>query len=97
MANVYDIEGMKSGKEKIEYELRNFQREKEKLDRIMQTVVNQYFIDDTSRRFIQRYNREAKKNADELEDMLVRFVNFLGQCTKKYSNAIDNGNSNLSL
>jgi len=96
MANIYDVNRMKSGVSGIEKQMKTYHNAKVQMDRIMADLDQKTWDDDNYRRFYNRYQREAKPAAEELEKTIDDIVKLLQQCAKKYSNAIDNGNSRLS-
>lgn len=97
MAYKYDPPHMKSGADSIEKEIRTFNQIKQNMDSIVHSMSSKSWDDATNRRFVQRYNNDAKKAAEDLSKTMAEFASLLKQCAKKYGNAIDNGNSNLSV
>lgn len=97
MAYKYDPPRMKSGADSIEREIKTFNQLKQSMDSIVSSMSSKSWNDATNRRFVQRYNNDAKKAAEELSKTMSEFASLLKQCAKKYGNAIDNGNSNLSV
>lgn len=94
MAYKYDPPRMKSGADSIENEINTFNQLKQSMDSIVTSIA---WNDATNRRFVQKYNSDAKKAAEEISKTMSEFASLLKQCAKKYGNAIDNGNSNLSV
>lgn len=97
MANKYDPPQMKSLADAVEKELKVFNQAKHRMDSIVSTMNSEFWDDSTNQRFAARYNREAKKAAEELGKTMCEFASLLKQCAKKYGDAIDNGNSHLSV
>ncbi|KIR01541.1 hypothetical protein P261_00355 [Lachnospiraceae bacterium TWA4] len=95
MSNRYDTEGMKSGASQIESELRNFDSARKEIDRIIETMGANYFRDQLSGQFIRLYRNEAKPAAEDLYKTISNFASLLRECSKRYSDTIDNGNSFL--
>lgn len=96
MANKYDPPGMKRGAEAIERELGTFSQLKERIITDMDSIAESDFQDETGRRLVQMYKRDAKPAMEELEKTLNDFVSLLKVCAQKFGSAIDNGNSFLS-
>lgn len=97
MANQYDPPGMKSGADSMERELETFNQIKSNMDSIVDNMSLKLWNDATNQRFGKRYNHEAKKALEELSKTISEFASLLRQCARKYGNAIDNGNSNLTM
>lgn len=95
MAYKYDPARMKSGAESVEKARKKFDQARENIDNIMASVP--WHHDETAGQFFRKYNREAKESAKELSEVIEEFSSLLKQCSKKYANAIDNGNANLSV
>ncbi len=97
MANQYDPPRMKSGADSMERELETLNQIKSNMDSIVDNMSLKLWNDATNQRFGKRYNNEAKKALEELSKTISEFASLLRQCARKYGNAIDNGNSNLTM
>lgn len=97
MANKYDPPSMKTGAAAVEREMENFDRFRQQMDQIVAGMSSSAWDDATNQRFVRRYNNEAKHAAEKLSKSMKEFAAVLKQCARLYGNAIDQGNSQLSV
>ncbi|MCD7838795.1 MAG: hypothetical protein LUG65_07785 [Clostridiales bacterium] len=95
MAKVYyDPARMKSGAEAIEKELKTFNAARERIEIVIDNLP--WYDDPTSQSYRKRFNSDARPSMEDAADKMQQYADLLRQASKKYANAIDSGNSNLS-
>lgn len=92
----YNTNSMKQCAENIDKELSKFNQYKKDIDSIVNSL-NQNWDDDQNRKYCTKYRQSAAPICEELYKTIQQFSSIMNQCSKKYSTAIDNGNSFLSL
>lgn len=95
MAKVYyDPARMKSGAEDIEKELKTFNDARQRLEETIDRLP--WYDDPTSQSFRNRFKSDARPSMEDAADKMQQYADLMRQASKKYANAIDSGNSNLS-
>jgi uncharacterized protein YukE len=96
MANYYDPAAMKKGAEQIQRELEKFNSYRSEIDSII-TRLSRSWNDENNRKYAGLYKREAAASMKDAAELMQKYAEFLKMCSRKYGNAIDTGNSNLSM
>ena len=91
----YNVTKMKNCASGMERELTDFRKCRNNINSIISKLSANW--DDTNNRdFVNKYNRDIKPIAEDLEKFIQSYIEIMRESARRYGSAIDNGNSKFS-